>query len=152
MEVEWEQALEIIKNKMTDIDSSSTAGFISASSTVEEQYLFQKWLRENNIFNIDHRASQSNFNYDEEDIFPKINIPIKDIEKCKSILLIDSNITYEQPILSHKIRKAFLKNHADLLSPSYWKTQQEKIKKGYFEDVFPYSEEERFTPGKLLDD
>ena len=109
MEVEWEQALEIIKNKMTDIDSSSTAGFISASSTVEEQYLFQKWLRENNIFNIDHRASQSNFNYDEEDIFPKINIPIKDIEKCKSILLIDSNITYEQPILSHKIRKAFLK-------------------------------------------
>ena len=41
--------------------------------------------------------------------FQKLDIPIKDIENCKSILLIDSNITYEQPILSHKIRKAFLK-------------------------------------------
>ena len=60
---------------------------------------------------------------------------------------------FETFLLSNKkIRKAFLKSHADLLSPSYWKTQQEKIKKGYFEDVFPYSEEERFTPGKLLDD
>ena len=109
IEVEWEQAFEIIKNRMADIDPGSTAGFISAGSTVEEQYLFQKWLRENNIFNIDHRVSQSNFDYEEDDIFPKINIPIKDIENCKSILLIDSNITYEQPILSHKIRKAFLK-------------------------------------------
>ena len=60
---------------------------------------------------------------------------------------------FETFLLSNKkIRKAFLKSHADLLSPFYWKTQQEKIKKGYFEDVFPYSEEERFTPGKLLDD
>ena len=108
IEVEWEQAFEIIKNRMGDIDPGSTAGFISAGSTVEEQYLFQKWLRENNIFNIDHRVSQSNFDYEEDDIFPKIDIPIKEIENCKSILLIDSNITYEQPILSHKIRKAFL--------------------------------------------
>ena len=81
IEVEWEQAFEIIKNRMADIDPGSTAGFISAGSTVEEQYLFQKWLRENNIFNIDHRVSQSNFDYEEDDIFPKINIPIKDIEK-----------------------------------------------------------------------
>ena len=41
IEVEWEQAFEIIKNRMGDIDPGSTAGFISAGSTVEEQYLFK---------------------------------------------------------------------------------------------------------------
>jgi len=72
--------------------------------------LFQKWLREININNIDHRVSQNKFEYEDELIFPKIDVNIEDIENIKSILLIDSNITYEQPILSHKIRKAYLKN------------------------------------------
>ena len=110
IEVEWDQAFDIIKEKMNEIDAKKSAGFISANSTVEEQYLFQKWLRENNINNIDHRVSQSNFDYKDEDLIPKLDIPIKDMEDAKSILLIDSNITYDQPILSHKIRKAFLKN------------------------------------------
>ena len=110
IEVEWDQAFDIIKEKMNEIDAKKSAGFISANSTVEEQYLFQKWLRENNINNIDHRVSQSNFDYKDEDLIPRLDIPIKDMEDAKSILLIDSNITYDQPILSHKIRKAFLKN------------------------------------------
>ena len=110
IEVEWEQALDIIKKRMGEIDASKTSGFISANSTVEEQYLFQKWLRENNVNNVDHRVSQSNFEYYDEHLFPKIDIPIKDIENIKSILLIDSNITYDQPILSHRIRKAFLRD------------------------------------------
>ena len=109
-EVEWEQAFDIIKKRMSEIDASKSAGFISANSTVEEQYLFQKWLRENNIDNIDHRVSQSNFDHNDKDLMSKLDIPIKDIENSRSILLIDSNITYDQPILSHKIRKAFLKD------------------------------------------
>ena len=109
VEVEWEQAFEIIHEKINKIKFNKSAGFISANSTVEEQYLFQKWLREININNIDHRVSQNKFEYEDELIFPKIDINIEEIENTKSILLIDSNITYEQPILSHKVRKAFLK-------------------------------------------
>ena len=109
VEVEWDEAFEIIKSQLGGIKINKSAGFISANTTIEEQYLFQKWLREINITNIDYRVSQNNFDYEDE-LFPKIDIPIKDIENIKSILLIDSDITYDQPILSHKIRKAFLKN------------------------------------------
>ena len=107
VQVEWDEAFEIIKSQLGGIKINRSAGFVSANSTIEEQYLFQKWLREINITNIDYRVSQNNFDY-ENKLFPKINIPIKDIENIKSMLLIDSNITFDQPILSHKIRKAFL--------------------------------------------
>ena len=109
-EVEWDQAFEIIKNNLDSINSNDVSGLISANSTIEEQYLFQKWLREMDINNIDYRVSQNDFRYQTEEPFPKIDIPIDDIENMGSILLIDSNITYEQPILSHKLRKLFLKN------------------------------------------
>ena len=110
VEVEWEQAFEIIYEKLNEVKFNKSAGFISANSTVEEQYLFQKWLREININNIDHRVAQNKFDYEDDIIFPKIDINIEEIENIKSILLLDSNITHEQPILSHKIRKAFLKD------------------------------------------
>ena len=110
VEVEWEQAFEIIYEKLNEVKFNKSAGFISANSTVEEQYLFQKWLREININNIDHRVAQNKFDYEDDIIFPKIDINIEEIENIKSILLLDSNITHEQPILSHKIRKAYLKD------------------------------------------
>ena len=109
-EVEWDQAFEIIKEKIQNINLKNSAGFISANSTVEEQYLFQKWLREIDINNIDHRVSQCNFENQDLEYYPQLDIPISGIENIKSLLLIDSNITYEQPILSYKIRKAFLKD------------------------------------------
>ena len=110
VEVEWEQAFDIIKDSINKIKFNKSAGFISANSTIEEQYLFQKWLRENNINNIDHRVSQNKFSYKKDDIFPEIDIPIEEIENSNSVLLIDSNLTYDQPILANKVRKSFLKN------------------------------------------
>ena len=110
VEVEWEQAFEIIYEKINKVKFNKSAGFISANSTVEEQYLFQKWLREININNVDHRVAQNKFDYEDNIIFPRIDINIEEIENIKSILLLDSNITHEQPILSHKIRKSYLKD------------------------------------------
>ena len=110
IEVEWDQAFEIINEKLQNIDKKKSAGFISANSTVEEQYLFQKWLREIDINNIDYRVSQCNFENQDLEFYPQLDIPIREIENIKSLLLIDSNITYEQPILAYKIRKAFLKD------------------------------------------
>ena len=110
VEVEWEQAFEIIYEKINKVKFNKSAGFISANSTVEEQYLFQKWLREININNVDHRVAQNKFDYEDNILFPRIDINIEEIENIKSILLLDSNITHEQPILSHKIRKSYLKD------------------------------------------
>jgi len=43
-----------------------------------------------------------------------------------------------------KIRKYFMKHHADLLTPQYWQTRKQRIKDGLVEDVFPYPQHVRF--------
>jgi isocitrate dehydrogenase kinase/phosphatase len=44
-----------------------------------------------------------------------------------------------------RIRAAFLKHHADLLTPDFWQERKERILAGGMEDVFPYPLEERFV-------
>jgi isocitrate dehydrogenase kinase/phosphatase len=44
----------------------------------------------------------------------------------------------------HKIRKAFLKHHRDLLNPGFWQDAQAKLRAGYVEDFYPYPQEMRF--------
>ena len=43
-----------------------------------------------------------------------------------------------------KVRGPFLRYHADLLSPDYWRVRQDRIRAGRFDDVFPYPESLRF--------
>jgi len=44
-----------------------------------------------------------------------------------------------------RIRAAFLKHHADLLTPAFWQTRKERIQSGQMEDIFPYPRAERFV-------
>src|SRR5574337_184343 len=44
----------------------------------------------------------------------------------------------------HRIRKAFLKHHRDLLDHRFWQDAQAKLKAGYVEDFYPYPQELRF--------
>jgi len=37
-----------------------------------------------------------------------------------------------------RIRRAFLKHHAELLEPEYWQVRQQRIREGKLDDVFPY--------------
>ncbi len=43
-----------------------------------------------------------------------------------------------------KLRQAFMRYHADLLTPQYWAAQQERINRGILDDVYPYAEHLRF--------
>jgi isocitrate dehydrogenase kinase/phosphatase len=43
-----------------------------------------------------------------------------------------------------RIRAAFMKYHADLLTPDFWNMRKKRIQQGYLEDVFPYPPERRF--------
>jgi isocitrate dehydrogenase kinase/phosphatase len=45
---------------------------------------------------------------------------------------------------NREVRALFLKHHADLLTPEFWQSCQEKIRRGTMEDFFPYPEEVRF--------
>jgi len=44
-----------------------------------------------------------------------------------------------------RIRAAFLKYHADLLTPEFWQRRRERILQGELEDIFPYQQERRFV-------
>ncbi len=47
-------------------------------------------------------------------------------------------------LTSPRIRQAFMKYHADLLEPDFWKRAQETIRRGELQDFFPYPESFRF--------
>ena len=44
-----------------------------------------------------------------------------------------------------RIRAAFMKYHADLLTPEFWQRRKELILQGVLEDIFPYPQERRFV-------
>lgn len=44
-----------------------------------------------------------------------------------------------------RVRKAFMKYHADLLTPKLWQQKQRNIEAGIYEDVFPYPQSIRFA-------
>lgn len=52
---------------------------------------------------------------------------------------------FERFVMNHpKVRQSFLRHHADLLEPAYWKKIQQAILNKEQRHIFPYSEERRF--------
>ena len=112
VEVEWEYALDAVAHLTKHIcnteGADKIAGIAGYSSTVEEYYLFQKLIRALGSNNIDHRIRESDFSDQmHRPLFPALNSKIADIEACDTILLIGSNVRYEQPIISTRIFKAY---------------------------------------------
>ncbi|CAN5185772.1 bifunctional isocitrate dehydrogenase kinase/phosphatase [soil metagenome] len=46
---------------------------------------------------------------------------------------------------NEKVKKYFMKHHADLLTPEYWQARKQRIMEGHVDDVFPYPQEIRFS-------
>jgi NADH-quinone oxidoreductase subunit G len=112
-EVDWETALDVVKNSLsvlTDSNSSNQIGAIaSASSTLEELYLLQKFVRGIGSNNIDSRLKQSDFS--DQDIapsFPYLGQSISEFDTLQAAFLIGSNVRKDQPIINHRLRKAAL--------------------------------------------
>ena len=72
----------------------------------------------------DEMAAEPWYSVDPNDVFP---------EEFATFLLGNS-----------RVRKAFMKYHAELLEPEFWLQKQESIRAGVFEDIFPYNPEIRF--------
>lgn len=43
-----------------------------------------------------------------------------------------------------RVREAFMRHHADLLTPAFWQEAQQRIREGYVEDFYPYPQSLRF--------
>ncbi len=110
VEVEWQYALDAIAHLTKHILSEAPtqiAGIADYSATVEEYYLFQKLIRELGSPHVDHRIRESDFqDQSRRPLFPQLNTSIADIENCDTILLIGSNIRFEQPIIATRLFKA----------------------------------------------
>lgn len=117
VEVEWQYALDAIAHLTSHIteeaakagvQASPIAGIADYSATVEEYYLFQKLIRALGSPHVDHRIRELDFSDQQRrPLFPQLNTAIADIESCDTILLVGSNVRYEQPIISTRIFKAY---------------------------------------------
>jgi len=122
-DVSWEKAIlfavKKIKSHATKHGKNSICGLISASSTTEECFLFQKLIRSLGSNNIDHRIKQIDFSNQESfPTYPNLGCAITDIENFESLLLIGSDIHKELPLLALKIRKSSLRgNNVFLINP-----------------------------------
>ena len=72
---------------------------MSAQSSCEEMYLFQKLLRDNNVSKIDHR-SKERFSYqDDYPIIPSFDIKLSEIAQMDNIIIVGTNITRSPNII-----------------------------------------------------
>lgn len=112
-DAEWDEALETVASALKDViarHGPEAVGFLMApTATVEELYLAQKLARGLGVANIDHRLRQADFSDQAAaPVFPWLGQGVADLEQLKTALLIGSNIRMEQPLLSHRLRKAAL--------------------------------------------
>ncbi len=120
-QVDWDFAIGLASDKIIEILEDEEAGadkiaaLVSPSSTLEELYLAQKLMRSMGSNNIDHRLRQSDFSdQDSAPVMPWLGQNIEDLENLNAALLIDSNVRKEQPMISHRLRKAAVNNAAQI--------------------------------------
>jgi len=112
VETDWDTALQYavdgLKLVIKENKADDLACWISPNATLEEHYLAQKLLRGAGSNNIDHRLRQLDFtDQDFAPVMPWIAQDIESVERLEAVLLVGSHVRKEQPLIAHRIRKAF---------------------------------------------
>jgi len=106
-ELDWEEALAIAAQRLSDAESEKVGVLASPSSTVEEGHLLVRIAEHLGTSNIDHRVERRDFSdQDNDPTFPWLGCDIADIENHDAIFVIGSNLRQEAPIIAHRVRKA----------------------------------------------
>lgn len=118
--VDWETALTFAADGISRIikqhGPEQMAAFTSASSTLEEMYLLQKFMRELGVNNLDHRLQQTDFrDQAHQSTMPTNTMSYQALETQETIVLIGCNIDREVPLAGIRARKAF-RNGAQLFA------------------------------------
>ncbi|MDH5611598.1 MAG: NADH-quinone oxidoreductase subunit NuoG [Gammaproteobacteria bacterium] len=118
---DWDTAMGVVSDKikaMLEDDAigvDKIAALVSPNSTLEELYLAQKLMRSMGSGNIDHRLRQSDFSdQNSVPVMPWLGQDIEDLENLNAALLIGSNVRKDQPMISHRLRKAVVNNGAQI--------------------------------------
>lgn len=107
-EATWEQAFSVIADHFKKAKiSGKLAGLGGNSLTVEENYLFQKLIREVGGTNhIDHRIGMPIFSLDEETVPPGMRMSIGECEELSWAVFFGVDLTEEFPVIWLRIKQA----------------------------------------------
>lgn len=107
-EATLEEAINLITTKIRT--SKQIAGFGGNSLTFEENYIFQKFMREGlHTSHLDHRIGMPLFSLSEEGLPPGMQMEIGDCEKLDHAYLWGLDLTEEFPIIWLRLKQAI--NH-----------------------------------------
>ncbi len=109
-QTDWDTALNFVAKSLRQHAPQDLGALVAPTTTLEEMYLAQKLMRGLGSNHIDHRLRQSDFSdQDAAPLFPWLGMNIEDLDKQDAVLLAGCNISKEQPIVTHRLRKAVLK-------------------------------------------
>ncbi len=121
--VDWETALNAAAEKMSQANGN-LATLISPQSTLEEHFLAQKLTRGLGSGNIDHRLTQVDFSAQQQSaVMPWLGRSLESVESLDAALIVAGNLRYEQPLLSHRLRKAVIGNNASVSAIGHLRDQ-----------------------------
>ncbi len=111
----WDEALDIIVNKIKSIDHSEVAGHIGDMINLENSLAFKKLFKILKSENLEFREKQFYINPDDKMNYI-FNTSIKRIEESDFILLIGTNPRFEATMLNARIRKTFVNRQVPIYS------------------------------------
>ncbi len=114
-EADWPEALDAVAQGLKEVVSRhgpEALGMLAASHlTLEELHLTAQLARGLGTANIDHRVRQSDFRATTAGA-PWLGMPIADVAKLRSVLLIGCTLRKEQPLFANRIRQGAKKGMA----------------------------------------
>jgi NADH-quinone oxidoreductase subunit G len=106
VETTLEEAIAFVAQNLQKT-GSDVGALVAPLTSSEEGYLLGKIIRGLGSDSIDHRLRTLDFS--DGTAGPTFEMPLAEIEKANAIVIVGSNTRHEQPLLSHRIRKAWKK-------------------------------------------
>lgn len=109
--VSWDEALDLVADKIKAAKAhGKLAGLGGNPLTVEENYLFQKLMRQGaGVNNLDHRVGMPIFSLDEEGLASGMEMSIGECEDLSLAYLLGIDLTEEFPVIWLRLRQAINK-------------------------------------------
>lgn len=106
--VSWEEALAACAEKIKSVrPNRKIAGFGGNPLTIEENYLFQRLMREGfNVNHVDHRIGMPIMGVEDEGLAPGMEMNIGECEELSYAVLCGIDITEEFPVIWLRLKQA----------------------------------------------
>ena len=115
VKTEWDEALDLIAEKIKSISPDKIAGHIGDMVSLETIFSFKSFLEKIGSKNYEFREKKFYINPNEKMNY-LFNSTINRIEESDLILLIGCNPRHEATIINARIRKSFVKNKTSIYS------------------------------------